>query len=937
MGVTLGEQLDSQKVTLDRIEEKTNIVTDHTLAVTLRTSQLLRKTHKPIQSFVGTFQFIDSVSNRFLSVSAADGTSITFTTVPDLSSYFHVFVKQDHLFGLLNEKTQRYLGCTVWGTVSVSGEYFGGQEECHVDLGPFAPTAPVVPSSKNKAVNVREESPVTTGLLFTARHWGAGGWLKLPSSISTNKDRDFLSEWVTAETSSSITDRVDIVELRVVRCRVDQQQQQTNKDERPLNVVSPDALEAVITKKSLSSSSTTATKIRLHSELLFAQNDFDEKTSSIPALVRSILLCGAEGAGKSYLLHGLANDLRCGATNKNLSNPCVTVHASAMNVNKAAVEKALKSVHNFRVNKESQVPATVQFAHVYLSVLLELLEVESSVRHNATSALQQGQCLFLVVDDLDLIMAQYGAVGDSAAVGGGDESSAYEGPAVVSPGNEMQIVGYILSKLLKLVAPSHTSNERSSRVMVVGACRLDVKAVPRAHTGCPEFELLVLLPRMSAQDRAIAVLDMISEHLRLQPTNLERLSDVSVINVETIVGQSDGETNVARWACRIAVITAGYLPGDLVALIRHTFLIHRGRMEAEALSVSQGSGILLWDTLLQALLSLPPKQLQSLGIDSSSGGGGPQQQTRLCWADFAGYAHEVRQIKRLFANPRREGSEKHGGAPSLLGLFSCPKGIVLHGPTGCGKSMLARVIAAEANMNFVAIRSTEILSQYFGETEASVRGLFARARAASPCVLFFDEFDAIAHKRGGGDDSSAGLHGRILSTFLNELDGVAGGGGGGFESSVLVLVASNDLSTLDEALLRPGRLQHHVLLGKPSLEDVRAIVARQMLRMPCANEGDGEAIDLSSLCSRLMFVSPSCADAEALCHKALAAAIREQILASQAVTGGALSARRVVCQRHFETALQELVGWRESLPSESDVKLESTPPFVFENRGEFHF
>jgi hypothetical protein len=233
MGVTLGEQLDSQKVVLDRIEDKTNIVTDHTLAVTLRTSQLLRKTHRPIQSFVGTFQFIDVESNRFMSVSLSDGTSIAFTTVPDLSSYFHVFVKQDHLFGLLNEKTQRYMGCTVWGSVAVSGEYFGGQEECYVDLGVFAPTVQATTKNNSKTTVTREESTVLTGLLFTARHWGAGGWLKLPTSIVSNDQKDHLEEWVTTETTASITDRVGAMQLKVVRCRVQQQpqQQQTSSED----------------------------------------------------------------------------------------------------------------------------------------------------------------------------------------------------------------------------------------------------------------------------------------------------------------------------------------------------------------------------------------------------------------------------------------------------------------------------------------------------------------------------------------------------------------------------------------------------------------------------------------------------------------------------------------------------------------------------------
>jgi SpoVK/Ycf46/Vps4 family AAA+-type ATPase len=133
-----------------------------------------------------------------------------------------------------------------------------------------------------------------------------------------------------------------------------------------------------------------------------------------------------------------------------------------------------------------------------------------------------------------------------------------------------------------------------------------------------------------------------------------------------------------------------------------------------------------------------------------------------------------------------------------------------------------------------------------------------------------------------------------------------------------------------------------VFLGKPSLEDVDAIVRRQMQRMPCA-EGE-DIIDVPLLCSRLMYSEPSCADAEALCQKALTAAIREEILRSQEYSEHDSmddAARRVVHQRHFDAALQELTGWNTVHVEEGAVETEGKPllnkPFEMELSGTFHF
>ncbi|KAG9065356.1 AAA ATPase cdc48 [Linnemannia hyalina] len=148
---------------------------------------------------------------------------------------------------------------------------------------------------------------------------------------------------------------------------------------------------------------------------------------------------------------------------------------------------------------------------------------------------------------------------------------------------------------------------------------------------------------------------------------------------------------------------------------------------------------------------------------------------------------------------------------------------------GCGKTMLVQTLASESNMNFIPIKGPEIFSKYLGETEATLRRLFAMARQIAPCILFFDEMDSIGAKRGWGGDSSAGTNGvneRVLSTLLNEMDGVEE------RTGVFVIGCTNQPRAIDDALLRPGRLDQLVYVGYPSLKDREEIIATIGERIP---------------------------------------------------------------------------------------------------------
>jgi transitional endoplasmic reticulum ATPase len=151
-----------------------------------------------------------------------------------------------------------------------------------------------------------------------------------------------------------------------------------------------------------------------------------------------------------------------------------------------------------------------------------------------------------------------------------------------------------------------------------------------------------------------------------------------------------------------------------------------------------------------------------------------------------------------------------------------PRGILLSGSPGTGKTLLAKAAARETGVNFISVRGPELLNKWVGESERAVRDLFRMARQAAPSVLFFDEFDALARERGGGDPATE----RVVAQLLTEMDGIADAGG------VLVLAATNRPDLIDPALRRPGRLDLHIDVGLPDEAARRSIFAIHLRGRP---------------------------------------------------------------------------------------------------------
>ena len=200
--------------------------------------------------------------------------------------------------------------------------------------------------------------------------------------------------------------------------------------------------------------------------------------------------------------------------------------------------------------------------------------------------------------------------------------------------------------------------------------------------------------------------------------------------------------------------------------------------------------------------------------------------------------------------------------------LSPPKGVLLFGPPGCSKTMLAKALANESKMNFISIKGPEVFSKWVGDSEKAVRSIFHQARAAAPCVIFIDELDGMCGRRGHG-----GVSDRVISQFLTELDGLPAMLSKSKESLLLV-AATNRPENIDPAVLRPGRIDRKVFVGLPCVEEREAIASISFARIPIA-------ADVSPMQIAQGTEGYTGAEVVAVCKEAAFAAVRESLQATQ--------------------------------------------------------
>lgn len=244
----------------------------------------------------------------------------------------------------------------------------------------------------------------------------------------------------------------------------------------------------------------------------------------------------------------------------------------------------------------------------------------------------------------------------------------------------------------------------------------------------------------------------------------------------------------------IAGQTDGYMAGDLSLLVSRARSEALIRAVAEVSDDSSNTVTLTSTDFAAALKGFTPASLRNVNLQSST----------TTFSSIGGL-HETRKI--LLETLQYPTTYAPIFAQCPLRLRS---GLLLYGFPGCGKTMLASAVAGECGLNFISVKGPEILNKYIGASEKSVRDLFDRAQAARPCVLFFDEFDSIAPKRG---HDSTGVTDRVVNQLLTQMDGAEG------LSGVYVLAATSRPDLIDPALLRPGRLDKSLLCDMPSHED----------------------------------------------------------------------------------------------------------------------
>lgn len=261
----------------------------------------------------------------------------------------------------------------------------------------------------------------------------------------------------------------------------------------------------------------------------------------------------------------------------------------------------------------------------------------------------------------------------------------------------------------------------------------------------------------------------------------------------------------------VAELTHGFVGADLASLFRDACMRAITRH-------GQGSELVVQiEDFLAGISEMTPSAIRDIIIEVP----------KVKWDEIGGYDQVKLQIKQAVEWPL-----KHPDAFERLGIKP-PKGVLLYGPPGCSKTMMAKAVATESQLNFLAIKGPELFSKYVGDTEKAIREIFRKARTCAPSVIFIDEIDALGTQRIGSDNA---VTDRVLCTLLNEMDGIEA------LKDVTIIAATNRPDIIDKALVRPGRIDRLIYIPPPDLKARLSILEIATKKMPLDND-----VDLNSI------------------------------------------------------------------------------------------
>ncbi|XP_036072110.1 ATPase family protein 2 homolog isoform X2 [Oryzias melastigma] len=320
---------------------------------------------------------------------------------------------------------------------------------------------------------------------------------------------------------------------------------------------------------------------------------------------------------------------------------------------------------------------------------------------------------------------------------------------------------------------------------------------------------------------------------------------------------------------QLAESAHGYVGADLAAVCKEAGLraVRRGLKSSLKEAVDHqlvGKVTVSFQDLQWAMAVIKPSAMREVAFEIP----------KVRWSDIGGMAEVKLKLQQAVEWPLRQ--------PEVflrMGIQP-PKGVLLYGPPGCSKTMIAKALANESGLNFLAIKGPELLSKYVGESEKAVREVFRKARTVSPSIVFFDEIDALASERGSA--TGLGVGDRVLAQLLTEIDGIEQ------LRDVTVLAATNRPDMIDKALMRPGRLDRILYVPLPDALTRREIFSLQFSCIPVAN-----SVSLDDLVTQTNKYSG--AEILAVCREAALLALQEDI-AAQSIEA-----------KHFERALNTVI------------------------------